>query len=120
MIILLIKKHLIQSYASLHPKLSFVHAHPGFVRTPLASSSTSTLLSLASPLIKYLTYPLSHSPEECAEYMWYGLRAAKDGFSRTGEKGQDIGMKRYFGNTEQSKKLWEHTKEATRVKGDID
>ena len=119
-IILLIKTLLMQSYATLHPKLSFVHTYPGFVRTPLASSSTSPLLSLASPLITGLTYVFSHSAEECGEYMWYGLLAAKDGFTRMGEKGQDIGMKRYFGNEEQRKKLWEHTKETTRVKDDTD
>jgi len=109
---------MLESYASLHPKLSFVHAYPGTVRTPIASSSTSTLLSLASPLLIGLTYPWSYSAKECGEYMWHGLLAAKHGFSRTDDKGQDIGMKRYFGNEEQRKKLWEHTKETTRVKDD--
>ena len=52
--------------------------------------------------------------------MWHGLLTAKDGFTRTDEKGQDIGMQRYFGNAEQRKKLWEHTKETTKVKGDTD
>ena len=67
-----------------------------------------------------LTYPFSTSPADCAEYMWYALLAAKDGFSRTDQKGQDIGMKGYFGNEVQRKKLWEHTKEMTSVKGDTD
>ena len=49
--------------------------------------------------------------------MWYSLLAAKDGFSRT-DKGDNIGMKRYFGDEVQRKKLWEHTKETTRVEGD--
>lgn len=106
---------MMESYASLHPKLSFVHAYPGFVRTPLASSSSSTLLSLSSSLVTALTYPLSSSAEHCGEYMWYALLAAKDGASRTDEKGQDIGMKRYFGNEIQREKLWEHTKETTKV-----
>jgi hypothetical protein len=51
--------------------------------------------------------------------MWHALLTAKDGFSRN-YQGEDIGMKRYFGNEAQRKKLWEHTKETTRVKGDID
>ena len=67
-----------------------------------------------------LTYPFSTSVDDCAEYMWHALLTAKDGFSRTGQAGEDIGMKRYFGNESQRKKLWEHTKEATRVEGDTD
>jgi len=111
---------MLESYASLHPKLSFVHAYPGAVRTSLASSSSSTLLSLASPLITWLTYPLTTSAEDCAEHMWHALLTAKDGFSRSNQKGDEIGMKQYFGNEAQRQKLWEHTKETTRVKGDTD
>ena len=67
-----------------------------------------------------LTYPFSTSIEDCAEYMWHALLTAKAGVSRVDEKGDDIGMKRYFGNEAQRKKLWEHTKETTRVEGDTD
>jgi len=62
-----------------------------------------------------LLYPLARSAEDCGEYMWHALLAAKDGFSRTDDKGNDMGMKRYFGNEAQMKKLWEHTKETTRA-----
>jgi len=60
-----------------------------------------------------LTYPFSTSIEDCAEYMWHALLSAKEGFSRTDEKGDDIGKKRYFGNEAQREKLWEHTKKKT-------
>ena len=50
--------------------------------------------------------------------MWHALLNAKDGFSRSNQKGDDIGMKQYFGNEAQRQKLWEHTKEATGVKDD--
>jgi hypothetical protein len=46
------------------------------------------------------------------------LLTAKDGFPRN-DQGEDIGMKQYFGNEAQRKKLWDHTKETTRVKDDI-
>lgn len=111
---------MLESYSSLHPKFSFIHAHPGFIRTSLGSSSSSSLFSFASPLIMALFYPFSTSKEDCAEYMWHALLTAKDGFSRTNQEGEDIGMKRYFGSESQRKKLWEHTKETTRVEGDLD
>ncbi|KAF8811630.1 NAD(P)-binding protein [Phlegmacium glaucopus] len=111
---------MLKMYASLHPKLSFVHAFPGLVRTPILSSSSSALLSLTSSLVMGLVYPFSYSVEDCGENMWYALLGAKDGFTRTDQKGDDIGMKRYFGNEVQIKKLWEHTKETTGVKDDAD
>ena len=83
---------------TLHPKFSFVHTYyPGFVHSLLVSSSSSTLLSLFPPLITGLTYPFIVSAEDCAEYMWHALLSAKEGFSRSHQKGDDIGMKQYFG-----------------------
>jgi hypothetical protein len=38
------------------------------------------------------------------------------GFFRIGSKGEDLGMRRWFGTEEQQKKLWEHTLEVTKVK----
>ena len=108
----------IQSYTSLHPKLPFVHTYPGFVRTPIVSSSSSTLLSLAAPLFTGLTYPFFTSAEGCAEYMRHALLTVKDCFSRLNQKGDGVGMKQYSGNEAQRQKFWEHTKEMTSVKGD--
>ena len=65
-------------------------------------------------------YPFMTSAEDCSEYMWHALLTAKDGFSRRNQKGDDIGTKQYFGNEAQRQKLWEHTKDTTRVKGDRD
>ena len=110
-----------QSYASLYPKLSFVHAYPGFVRTNIGSASSSTLLSITAPLLQGLFYPLSTSIADCGDYMWHGLLGAKEGYSRTDEKGQNIqGTKGYYGSDVKRQKLWEHTKEITKVEGDAD
>ena len=54
--------------------------------------------------------------------MRYGLLGAKEGFSRSDEKGQSIQRpKGYFGDEEKfvkRQKIWEHTKEMTKVEGD--
>lgn len=60
--------------------------------------------------------PLLTSPEDCGEYMWHGVFNSTKGACRTGSNGEDLGKKRYFGNEESRKKLWEHTVEATAVK----
>ena len=53
--------------------------------------------------------------------MWYSLLGAKEGFSRSDEKGQRIEKpKGYFGDEVKRQKVWEHTKEITRVEGDTD
>ncbi|KAF8148088.1 hypothetical protein B0H34DRAFT_785765 [Crassisporium funariophilum] len=103
------------SYSSRNPSLSFIHAYPGFVRTNIMASSSSTLLSFSSSLLLGLTYPLSVSAEDCGEHMWYAMLNAKEGVHRTGSKGEDLEKTRYFGNEEQSSKLWDHTQEATKV-----
>ncbi|KAF8148060.1 hypothetical protein B0H34DRAFT_669066 [Crassisporium funariophilum] len=106
---------MLESYSALNPSLSFLHAHPGFVRTGLAYPKSSKLLTYASSLLMGLTYPLSVSAEECGDYMWYSMLNARQGMNRTGSRGEDIGMARYFGNEEQRSKLWSHTQEATKV-----
>jgi hypothetical protein len=60
-------------------------------------------------------YPLSVSQDACAEHMLFGLFNGQKGMFRRGSKGEDLGMKRYFGSEEARKKLWEHTVEATKV-----
>ncbi|TFK38848.1 hypothetical protein BDQ12DRAFT_682599 [Crucibulum laeve] len=122
---------MIESFAALYPKLTFIHSAPGIVRTTLMATSPSPLLRATSSLLLGLTYPFSRSPAVCAEWMWYGVwNTAKSrsespdakgstsipGAWRIGEKGQDVGLTRYFGSEEARKKLWEHTEEAVRVK----
>ncbi|KAF9477269.1 NAD(P)-binding protein [Pholiota conissans] len=104
---------MMESFAVQDPRIPFIHSCPGFVRTPIATSSTSWLLRKTSGLVMALTRPLSVSPEECAQYMWYGINstATTPGAWRIGEKGDDLKKKRYFGDEEQRTKLWEHTTE---------
>ncbi|KAI0824812.1 hypothetical protein BC628DRAFT_1321661 [Trametes gibbosa] len=99
-------------YAELNPDISFVHIHPGVVRTPLLQTS-HPILRFLNPLTYALTYPISNTPEDCAEWMLYGLLQSGPGLSRRNTKGEDIGKTRFYGNEEDAKRLWEHTKEET-------
>ncbi|PCH43600.1 NAD(P)-binding protein [Wolfiporia cocos MD-104 SS10] len=85
-------------FAEKEPGISFVHAYPGVVRTPLLNC-----------VIKTLVYPISVSPEQCAEHMLYALLAGSAGASRRDNKGDDIGKKNYWGTEEARKRLWDHT-----------
>ncbi|KAF8063237.1 hypothetical protein FPV67DRAFT_1672267 [Lyophyllum atratum] len=105
---------MMQEFSAKNPALTFVHSHPGYVRTSLMSSSDSTLFRAASSLLG-LPSPFSLSYSDSGEYMLHGLLNSRDGFSRVGSRGEDIGMKRYFGSEEARKKLWEHTVRATEV-----
>ncbi|KAH9836142.1 uncharacterized protein C8Q71DRAFT_68266 [Rhodofomes roseus] len=91
---------MIESFAELEPRMSFVHAFPGLVRTPLMGT-----------IGKVLLYPLSVTPEVCAEYMLYALLHSQPGASRRDNKGNDMGKKRYFGTDEARERLWKHTLE---------
>jgi len=102
---------LFQAYASKAPNLSFIHAHPGLVRTPLLTSSPSFLLRASSSLLLTLSRPWNVAAEECAEYMWHAAykTAAQPGAYRTDSLGESLGKKNYFGDDEQRAKVWEHT-----------
>ncbi|KAG6810407.1 hypothetical protein H0H92_011995 [Tricholoma furcatifolium] len=100
---------MLQDYAAKYPSLTFAHAYPGFVRTSLATSSDSTLLKIAYPILMPLAYPFSTSARDTGDYMLHGLLSNKAGFFRVGSRGEDLGMYRYFGSEEARKKLWEHT-----------
>ncbi|KAF5372364.1 hypothetical protein D9615_009253 [Tricholomella constricta] len=106
---------MLQEFAEKNPALTFVHSYPGVVRTGLASKSETGFIRAGSSLITALVYPFSTSYQDCGEYMLHGLLNSKQGFSRVGSLGEDIGMKRYFGSVEARKKLWDHTVEATKV-----
>ncbi|TFK37860.1 hypothetical protein BDQ12DRAFT_684762, partial [Crucibulum laeve] len=95
---------MIESFALLHPSLTFINAYPGFVRTPLLSSSP-TLRELSSypfpvpalaaslvALAEVMTYPLSRSAEECAEWMWRGVWSSSR--ASNGKYGENV--KGYF------------------------
>ncbi|KAG6840415.1 hypothetical protein C0991_006886 [Blastosporella zonata] len=106
---------MLQEYSAKYPSLTFVHSYPGTVRTSLLSSSDSTWLRVASPVVTPLLRPFSSSYQDCGEYMLHGMLSNREGFFRMGSQGEDLGMKRFFGSDDARKKLWEHTVDATRV-----
>jgi len=108
----------LQSFSEKHPSIPFIHAHPGLVRTNLVANSPSTLIRASSFLTRILTRLIAITPDECAEYMWnsiYTTVGNKPGAWRTGWKGEDLGKKRYYGDGEKRRKLWEHTSAVVEV-----
>jgi len=93
--------------------MTFTHAHPAAVRTPLATPS-SPILRPVRMLMYGIMYPFSLSPDECAEFMLHALFDGENGMFRRGSKGEDIGKARYFGSEEAREKLWAHTVEVTK------
>ncbi|KZT07065.1 NAD(P)-binding protein [Laetiporus sulphureus 93-53] len=89
---------MIEAFAEKEPSMSFIHAFPGLVRTPMMGRLASALL-----------YPVTVSPEDCAEYLLYALLNAEPGAHRINNKGDDMGKKRYYGSDEARARLWDHT-----------
>ncbi|TRM64246.1 hypothetical protein BD626DRAFT_547418 [Schizophyllum amplum] len=108
---------MLEKFAQLHSEVSFVHAYPGVVHTNVAVNSQSWLLTM----IYYLLYPVvmlvARSPEDCAELMWYAVHHSGKGLARVNGKGDDIGMKNWYGTEESVERLWEHTLDATKSRG---
>jgi len=66
----------------------------------------------------HITSLIAITPDECAEYMWnsiYTTVGNKPGAWRTGWKGEDLGKRRYYGDGEKRRKLWEHTSAVVEV-----
>ncbi|KAI0645565.1 hypothetical protein C8Q79DRAFT_1070870 [Trametes meyenii] len=101
---------MMESYAEQNPGLSFIHIHPGVVRTNILTTS-HPVLRVLNPLIYALTYPISVSPEDCAEHILYGLLQSGPGVSRRNRNGDDIGKERFYGTEEEKKAVWEHTED---------
>ncbi|EIW63303.1 NAD-P-binding protein, partial [Trametes versicolor FP-101664 SS1] len=98
-----------EAYAEQNPGISFVHIHPGVVRTPLLQTS-HPILRVLNPLTNALFYPISNSPEDCAEHILYGLLESGPGLSRRNSKGDDIGRTGFHGDNDAKTRVWEHTK----------
>ncbi|KAJ7888533.1 hypothetical protein B0H14DRAFT_3105509 [Mycena olivaceomarginata] len=95
----------LEEFALRDPGIAFTHIAPGFVKTPMYDS-----MDWKMTLFKPLVWLAAISPAVCAEHMLFALfDVEKRGFIRRGDKGDDIGMKKYFGTPEGRKKLWEHT-----------
>ncbi|KAJ7918019.1 hypothetical protein B0H13DRAFT_2657623 [Mycena leptocephala] len=77
--------------------ISFTHAFPGTVDTPLRRASPSAILR-AVHYVRFLLFPTLMfrvmTISECGEYQLYGLLQvrAPPGASRTGGAGEDIGL----------------------------
>ena len=82
-----------------------MHIHPGMVNTPLVKPHWTI-----RPLFTLLGH-FATTPEDCAEYMLYGLFQSDKGACRRSTRGDDIGKYRYYGSEEARKRVWEHSKE---------
>lgn len=68
---------------------------------------SAPLLSLASPFVT--------TARDCGDYMLHAMLNAPKGASRIGSKGENMGLKNYYGTEEGRKMLWEHTIKETTV-----
>ncbi|KAI0744181.1 hypothetical protein C8Q80DRAFT_1107060 [Daedaleopsis nitida] len=95
-----------EHYAEEYPDIAFVHTYPGMVDTPILRPHW-TIRPLLGPLLA----AFATSPQDCAEYMLYGLLQSDKGAWRRNTRGDDIGTYRYHGSEEARKLVWEHSKE---------
>ena len=80
------------------------------------SASDSPIIRAASYVIMGLGYAFSASYQESGEYMLHGLLSATKGAFRIGEKGEDLGLKKFLGSEDARKRLWDHTAIVAEVK----
>jgi len=89
--------------------ISFIHAFPGVVRTPLSNGFP---FYLRLPLKALSVFGRAISPEDCAEFMIHGILGTEKGWRCIDEKGETVPNKE-VSNEEMLKKVWEHTCEIT-------
>ncbi|KAI5892440.1 uncharacterized protein SCHCODRAFT_01201045 [Schizophyllum commune H4-8] len=77
-------------FAKRRPKVSFVHANPGGVWTPLFRRSGPLLIRILGYLLAPLLWLLSITEEQCGDHLIYGLYQSKPGFSDLGKRGDVI------------------------------
>ncbi|KAJ7114657.1 NAD(P)-binding protein [Mycena crocata] len=105
---------MVNDFAARYPELTFIHSHPGGVRSNLTKASDSSLVRVSSALLMPLLTPFTYSVEAAGEHQLYALLSAGRGAVRTGASGEDIGLtKRYYGSPEAMARLWKHTEEET-------
>ncbi|KAF7320780.1 hypothetical protein HMN09_00164300 [Mycena chlorophos] len=117
---------MVEGFAARPPTITFVHAHPGLVNTPLYTRSPSRLIRVASFIAQPLIWALTTSAAQAGEMLLYALRSAPAGASRTGQYGDDIGIglpvqkgdRMYAGTEEMRDALWEHTKKIVKAVDD--
>jgi len=104
--------YMMEEFALQEPGIAFTHIYPGLVNTP-AISYTHWLLVMFSPIVDFLIRLFAAKPEDCAQYMWYGILEGEKGFFRRNEKGDNIGRKNYAGSPNVRKAIWDHSAEIT-------
>ena len=92
--------------------MAFTHTFPALVRTPMVLPNNWVLYTL----LYGLTYFISLSMSESAEYHLHALLEGENGSFRRGPKGEPLDKATgYFSTKEARKKLWDHTLEVTTV-----
>ena len=85
--------------------VTFTHAFPGFVRTPLIDNLP---LWARIPVKCGLAIGLGVTAEDCAELMIYGMLGTENGCRCVNDKGEPVRKKRPI-QEEMVAKVWEHT-----------
>lgn len=85
--------------------LTFTHAYPGAVRTPLADSLP---FWARIPAKCVMALGVGVMPADCAEYMIHGLLGTEKGWRYVDNKGEAVKKKKAI-DEEMIKKVWEHT-----------
>lgn len=99
--------HVIQHFASQpeNENVTFTHALPGFVRTPLLDNLP---FWARLPVKCSIMLGLGTTPEDCAEFMIYGMLGTEKGYRYVDSKGETVKKKSPI-NEEMATKVWEHT-----------
>lgn len=110
--------YMIESFYARNPEITFTHAHPGGVDTPLMDVSPSPWMRAMAYVVLPIFRPLLTSKEDCAEYMWHGLLENAGAMPRRIRwDGTVIDDASWSGDEEAGRILWEHTEKATTVEG---
>ncbi|CAF0849320.1 unnamed protein product [Adineta steineri] len=102
---------IIQYYGSQpeNSNVAFIHAYPSGVKTPLANSLP---FYARLPMKAALAAGLGVSPEDCAEYMIYGMLGTDKGWKFIDNKGEVV-TKKHPVQEEMLQKVVEHTSQMT-------
>ncbi|CAF0926407.1 unnamed protein product [Didymodactylos carnosus] len=92
--------------------ITFTHAFPGVVRTPIADNLP---FWARLPIKCGLALGLGVSPEDCAEFMIYGMLGTDKGSRCINDKGETVTKKSPI-QEEMVAKVWEHTSHMITLK----
>ena len=89
--------------------VSFIHASPGSVKTPIVNGLP---FYLRLPAKGFHALGLGLSPEDCAEFMIHAILSTEKGWRCIDAKGETVPNKE-VSDEEMLKKVWDHTCEIT-------